>query len=171
MEWEFIGIDSDEELLNMAIQRSNSWQRKVSFLIMDLELDASRISPGNLTLAFNIFPYIENLDLFIKTLSQRTPRGTLAVRQYDGASIRFGPMPSSKRQAIETKLRIATESSKRFNHYDLDRTYSIFRKSPYQQGFYEFELFERSSPFSDEKLYFGRSNSFRTNRLIIFVHG
>ncbi|MDR1883227.1 MAG: class I SAM-dependent methyltransferase [Prevotella sp.] len=146
-ECEFIGIDSDEELLNMAVQRSNFWQRKVSFLQLDLEQEAFRIPPSDLTLAFNIFPYIRNLDSFVNILSQRTPRGTLAIRQYDGASIRFGPMPTSKRQAIEIDLRVATENSQRFYHYDLDRTYSVLRHSPYQQCSYEFELFERFSPF------------------------
>lgn len=38
-ECEFIGIDSDAELLNMAVQRSKSWKRKVSFLQLDLEQD------------------------------------------------------------------------------------------------------------------------------------
>lgn len=146
-ECEFIGIDSDEELLNMAVQRSNEWKRKVSFLQLDLEQDSVKIPPSDLTLAFNIFPYIRDLDAFLKTLSLRIPRGILAIRQYDGASIRFGPMPTSKRQEIEIDLRIATESSQKFYHYDLDRTYSALRHSSYQQCSYEFELFERSSPF------------------------
>jgi len=146
-ECEFIGIDSDEELLDIAVQRSDSWQRKVSFLKIDLEHEASLIPPCDLTLAFNIFPYIRNLDSFINALSRRIPRGTLAVRQYDGASIRFGPMPTSKRQEIEVDLRVATGSSQRFRHYDLDRTFNVLRHSLYKQCSYEFELFERSSPF------------------------
>ncbi|WP_180972942.1 class I SAM-dependent methyltransferase [Akkermansia sp.] len=149
-ECEFIGIDSDAELLNMAVQRSKSWKRKVSFLQLDLEQDLAKIPPSDLTLAFNIFPYIKDLDVFLKTLSLRIPRGTLAVRQYDGASIRFGPMPTSKRQKIELDLRIATECSQKFHHYDLDRTYNVLRHSSYQQCSYEFELFERTSPFPHE---------------------
>ncbi|RCX08677.1 methyltransferase family protein [Anaerobacterium chartisolvens] len=146
-ECEFIGIDGDEELLNMAAHRSNSWERKVSFLQLDLEHEASRIPPSDLTLAFNIFPYIDDLDSFVDALSRRVPRGTLAIRQYDGASIRFGPMPTSRRQDIEIELRISTESSQRFHHYDLDRTFNALRHSSYQQSCFEFELFERSSPF------------------------
>ena len=153
-ECEFIGIDSDEELLNIATQRSNSWQRKVSFLQLDLEDDASKIPSSDLTLAFNIFPYIRNLDSFVNALSMRVPRGTLAVRQYDGASIRFGPMPTSKRQDIEIDLRVATESSRRFHHYDMDRTFNILRNSAFQQCSYEFELFERSSPFPNDFLQY-----------------
>ena len=151
-ECEFIGIDSDDELLVIAKQRSKSWKRKTSFIRLDLEIEATQIPPSDLTLAFNIFPYIQNLDLFIKHLSQRIPRGILAIRQYDGASLRFGPMPTSKRQEIEVELRIATENSKRFRHYDLDRTFSVIHTSAYQQRDCKFELFERISPFHDDFL-------------------
>ncbi|MGN0797601.1 MAG: class I SAM-dependent methyltransferase [Christensenellales bacterium] len=147
-ECEFIGIDSDKESLDIALCRSKSWGRKVTFLQLDLEKDAILIPPSDLTLAFNIFPYINNLDGFIKILSSRVPRGMLAVRQYDGASIRFGPMKTSERQKIELDLRIATENSQKFNHYDLDRTFSVLRKSNYKLCEYGFELFERTGPFT-----------------------
>jgi len=152
IECEFIGIDSDEKLLKMAIQRSDLWKRKVSFLKLDLEQETFKIPPSDLTLAFNIFPYIKNLDQFITTLSQRVPRGRLAIRQYDGASIRFGPMLTSKRQALEIELRVATENSQKFRHYDLDRTYTALHNSDYKQCFYEFELFQRFSPFPKDFL-------------------
>ena len=147
-ECEFIGIDSDKESLNLAINRSKTWKRKVSFLQLDLEKDVLQIPSSDLTLAFNIFPYIQDLDSFIKALSSREPRGTLAVRQYDGASIRFGPMPTSERQKMEVDLRIATENSQKFHHYDLDRTFDSLRKSAYEKSEYSFELFERTSPFT-----------------------
>lgn len=149
-ECEFIGIDSDKSSLDIAIHRSQSWKRKISFLELDLEKDALLIPPSDLTLAFNIFPYINNLDWFIKILSSRVPRGTLAVRQYDGASIRFGPMKTAERQKIELDLRIATENSQKFHHYDLDRTFNALRKSAYNDSEYGFELFERTSPFADD---------------------
>jgi len=165
-ECEFIGIDSDEELLNMAIQKSKSWQRKVSFIQLDLEHEAFRIPPCDLTLAFNIFSYIRDLDSFVNTLSRRTPRGMLAVRQYDGASIRFGPMPTSKRQEIDIDIRITTESSQRFHHYDLDRTFDVLRHSSYPQCNYEFELFERSSPFPTDFLPYYKETLLWTCQLL-----
>lgn len=149
-ECEFIGIDGDEESLNLAIKKSRNWKRKVSFIQMDLEKDALQIPSADITMAFNIFPYIKDLDSFIHTLSLRTPRGMLAVRQYDGASIRFGPMSTVDRQKIELDLRIATEKSQKFRHYDLDRTFTALQKSAYECSTFEFELFERSSPFDDE---------------------
>lgn len=149
-ECEFIGIDSDEESLRIAADRSKSWDRKISFLQLDIEKEASQIPPSDLTLAFNIFPYIQDLDSFINTLSLRIPRGTLAVRQYDGASIRFGPMITAQRQKMEVNLRVATENSQKFHHYDLDRVFDSLRKSTYEHAEYGFELFERTSPFPED---------------------
>lgn len=120
---EFIGIDSDSESLSIAANKSKDWNRKSSFIQLDIEKDALNIPPSNLTLAFNIFPYIQDLDKFINVLSRRVPRGTLVIRQYDGASIRFGPMNTAMRQKMEIELRAATENSQKFHHYDLDRTF------------------------------------------------
>lgn len=147
---EFIGIDSDNESLDIAIQRSEAWERKKTFMQLDIERDVSKIPASDLTLAFNIFPYINELDAFIEALAARTPKGVLAVRQYDGASIRFGPMPTAERQKIESDLRVATENSQKFRHYDLDRTFNSLRKSSFSKKDYQFELFERSSPFKDD---------------------
>lgn len=149
-ECEFIGIDSDEESLNIAIDKSKSWSRKVSFMQLDIEKDVASIPTGDITLAFNIFSYINNIDEFLNKLASRTPRGILAVRQYDGASIRFGPMPTTIRQKIEQDLQIATGHSQKFRHYDLDRTFKALRNSPYAICDYEFELFRRISPFDQE---------------------
>lgn len=146
----FIGIDSDEEILELAKKRSRSWDRTSSFMKLDIESQASLIPPADLTLAFNIFPYIKDLDHFLKVLSNRCPCGALVVRQYDGASIRFGPMPTDKRQSIESSLRVATENSKKFRHYDLDRTYEALNNSSYKYKSYAFELFERTSPFPED---------------------
>jgi len=142
---ELIGIDSDEQSLNLASQRAEPWQRQVSFLKLDLEADAADIPAADLTLAFNIFSYIEDLNSFLTFLSRRSPRGSLVIRQYDGASIRFGPMPTTDRQQVESTLRVATNRSERFRHYDLDRAFEFMRQSSYEHGTYEFELFARTS--------------------------
>lgn len=146
-ECEFVGIDSDEEALAIAMKRSKSWKRKVSFLKLDIEKETFKIPPADLTLAFNIFPYINNLDNFINAIIEKNPNGVLAVRQYDGASIRFGPMPTYERQQIEADLRVAMESNQKFHHYDLDRVFTVLKNSAYTHMTYEFELFERISPF------------------------
>jgi SAM-dependent methyltransferase len=150
LDCEFIGIDSDVESLEIAISRSKSWSRKTSFMQLDIEKYATLIPTADLTLAFNIFPYIKDLDTFLNVLATKTPHGTLAVRQYDGASIRFGPMPTSMRQKIEQDLHLATGNSEKFRHYDLDRAFMALRNSAYKNFEYSFELFERISPFDQD---------------------
>ena len=147
---EFIGIDSDLESLEVAIARSKTWSRKTSFMKLDIEKEVELIPSADLILAFNIFPYINDLDTFLYKLAAKTPRGTLAVRQYDGASIRFGPMPTSIRQKIEQDLQVATGNSEKFRHYDMDRTFTALQNSAYDNIKYNFELFERTSPFEQE---------------------
>lgn len=147
---EFIGIDSDYESLKIAENRSKKWKRNTSFIQLDIEKDALLIPPSDLTLAFNVFPYIQDLDKFLYILSSRIPRGVLAVRQYDGAAIRFGPMATSTRQKKEIDLRVATENSQKFHHYDLDRVFDALHKSLYKNSEFNFELFERTSPFSED---------------------
>lgn len=159
-ECEFIGIDSDEESLSIAKKRSQTWNRKVSFLKLDIDKEPEKIPTADLTLAFNIFSYINNLDLFIETIARRNPHGVLAIRQYDGASIRFGPMPTYERQQIESDLRVATENNTDFRHYDMDRAYEAIQNSSYKYKNIEFELFERTSPFDVDFLpyYIGTLN-------------
>ena len=137
-ECEFIGIDNDEQSLSIAKERSKLWNRNVSFLKLDIEKEVDQIPSADLILAFNIFPYIDNLDLFIKSIFCKNKQGTLAIRQYDGASIRFGPMPTNERQQIESDLRVALENNTNFRHYDMDRVYTAIHSSPYQNKTIEF---------------------------------
>lgn len=150
LDCEIIGIDSDIQSLEIAISKSKSWSRKTSFLQLDIEKDVTSIPSADLILAFNVFPYIKDLDAFLNALNTKTPCGTLAVRQYDGASIRFGPMPTAMRQKIEQDLYVATGNSEKFRHYDLDRTFMALQNSAYKNFEYNFELFERISPFEQE---------------------
>lgn len=150
LDCEFIGIDSDIQSLEIAISRSRSWSRKTSFLQLDIEKDVISIPSADIILAFNIFPYIKDLDAFLNTLNAKIPSGILAVRQYDGASIRFGPMATAMRQKIEQDLYIAIGNSEKFRHYDLDRTFIALKRSAYKKFEYSFELFERTSPFDQE---------------------
>lgn len=150
LECEFVGIDSDGESLTLAKERASEWDRPTEFLSIDLESEANSIPAADLTLAFNVFPYIDDLAEFLAVLDRRAPRGTLAVRQYDGASIRFGPMPTAARQSIEVSLRTAVETSQQFKHYDLDRVFASLAASRYELQTTEFELFARSSPFPED---------------------
>jgi len=148
----FIGIDNNEDSLKLARSRSRTWARSVVFMNLDIEKQANLIPPADLTLAFNIFPYISDLPAFLEVLSARHPHGAVAVRQYDGAALRFGPLSTVFRQRSETELRVAVEGSRQFRHYDLDRVFSALDASSYENREYGFELFSRFSPYPDDFL-------------------
>jgi SAM-dependent methyltransferase len=153
---DFIGLDTDPDALALARQRAANWKRQVSFEECDFELDADSIPASDLTLAFNVFSYIEDLPLFLDRLASRLPRGAVAIRQYDGAGLRFGPMDTATRQSIEVSLRAAVEPSAQFRHYDMDRVYAAIARTRFKQRAVTFETFARTSPFPDDFLDYYR---------------
>lgn len=144
-ECELVGIDSDSEALALAEERSNHWQRSVQLHELDLESDAIDIGEGDIALAFNLFPYLPNPAGLVEAVAQSG--GALAVRQYDGAALRFGPMESRLRDSIEASLRASVASSGQFRHYDMDRVYTLLERAPFRNRKIAFEFFSRTAPF------------------------
>jgi len=144
----FIGIDADQASLDQAAEMAKNWGREVEFIKLDLNTQADQIPAADLTTAFNTFNYIKDLDGLLDTLAKRVPKGTLVVRQYDGASIRFGPMPTPLRQKMESALYNALAGNESFDHYDLDRSFAALERADYSDKKLHFELFERTRPFS-----------------------
>lgn len=147
---EFIGVDTDKASLDIAQSRSRDWGRETRFICANLEEETEQLPSADLILAFNVFPYIRDISQFLKELFAKSPEAILAVRQYDGASIRFGPMDTADRQTMESSLRVATESSQHFRHYDMDRTITALRELKDRHGVYSFELFARNDPFTQD---------------------
>ena len=148
----FIGVDSDPEALRTATERAKSWSRDCEFRLIDIELRPDEIPSADLILAFNIFSYVSDVDRTLNELAKRANGGTVAIRQYDGASIRFGPLDTATRQSMEVALRTAVASSQKFRHYDLDRTLDSIRHSPFENQEVEFELFQRLAPYPSDFL-------------------
>jgi SAM-dependent methyltransferase len=146
-ECEFVGVDSDEATLSQAAQRAERWQRPVTFECLDLE-SATALPDADLTLLFNVSPYLPQVDALLADLAQRG--GNVAVRQYDGAALRFGPIETQDRAMIEDALRAAVLGSGQFRHYDLDRMYTAIEQAPFRSRDVSFELFARTSPFPAE---------------------
>lgn len=145
---ELIGIDSDKSAIDEAVARSKDWSCKVSFIHCDFIKNYDEIPSADLYLAFNIFSYIEDAAFFIQNLNNKlTHNGKLAIRQYDGAAIRFGPMEQELRLNIENVLFNSVNHSAIFKHYNLDRTYEVIQNSGFKSKNVEFELFHRSSPY------------------------
>ena len=147
---EVIGVDTDEGSLAEARRRSAGWPRPVTFERLDIEAEPERVPAADMTLAFNIFPYLKAPAELLSIIADR--RGTLAVRQYDGAALRFGPMEPRRRDLIESSLRASVGSSSQFRHYDLDRAFELLAKSSFKRKELGFELFSRTAPFPEEFL-------------------
>ena len=148
---EFIGVDTDSNSIKEAEIKSKSWDRKSKFIVCDILNEAEKIPNGDLFLAFNIFSYIPNAKLFIKTIqSKMNINSKLVIRQYDGNTIRFGPMNSEDRLSMNNSLYSAIGTSQQFHHYDLDRIYSIINDSSFSEKNINFETFQRNAPFPNE---------------------
>lgn len=147
---EFIGIDSDEKTIIEAQKIAKNWKRKSTFLVDDIT-QSENIPEADLMLAFNIFPYIKEPDIFLETVRVKLAiNGRLSVRQYDGATIRFGPMEHTNRISMDNSLYASAVGTKSFHHYDLDRVFEMLQRSSYSQKKIDFELFRRIAPYPDE---------------------
>jgi SAM-dependent methyltransferase len=144
---EFVGLDCDPEALSSAQLRASHWSRETTFEQCDLTTDVDSIPSADLTLVFNLFPYLPNPQEFLTRLSKRDGHGLVAIRQYDGAALRFGPMDVGTRSAVEASLRAAVSNSREFNHYDMDAVFAAISTSPLSIEQIEFELFQRVVPF------------------------
>lgn len=152
---EFIGVDSDPDALALAEKCAYAWKRRASFELIDVDAEAGAIPEGDMTLSFNLFQYLADPAELLTTLADQ--RGTVAVRQYDGAALRFGPMDPGVRDLIERSLLAAVGTSEQFRHYDMDRVFELLSASPFSHREIDFELFTRTSPFPDEFLDYYRS--------------
>lgn len=148
---EFIGMDSDLHAIDIARKRSEKWNRKKRFIADDFSLNLEKIPVTDLILAFNIFSYLGNPEEVLLALRSRlSPNGRLVIRQFDGATIRFGPLDQKNRIEIETSLYSSVGISDQFHYYDLDRVYSILSSSSFKEKKIYFEKFEAISPYSAE---------------------
>lgn len=117
---------------------------------MDIESDRIDIPSADIALAFNVFSYLRDPSTLLGHLGARRDHGILAVRQYDGAALRFGPMDTDSRVTIEAALRASVLSRFEYRHYDMDQVFSALWASPFSARDLKFELFERTAPFPSE---------------------
>lgn len=150
-ECELIGIDIDENVISSAICKSKKWKNKSDFMCFDIESCVQNIPEADIYLAFNVFPYLNDINGFIDILYRKiTSGGFVIIRQYDGGFLRVGPMSSADRIAIDSSLHASVSGSRQFKHYDLDRVFEAINKSSFQSRSIEFELFARATPYPEE---------------------
>jgi SAM-dependent methyltransferase len=147
---EFIGVDSDGDALEIAMRRAQGWQRPCAFQQGDI---AGPFVPGDgdLYLCFNVIGYLaQPVALLDQVEARRRPGGRLVIRQYDGATMRFGPMRSVDRVRMDVSLFAGVGGSTQFRHYELDNTLQAVSAARFPSKITEFELFQRHAPFPKE---------------------
>lgn len=161
---EFIGIDADDDVLDQAAARTYDCDRSVTFERVDLNSELDAIPPADITLAFNLFSFVDDPARLIGGIAANG--SSLAIRQYDGAAIRFGPMDPDLRNSIESSLLASFASSGEPRHYDLDRLMQSLATSPFAKRETQFELFARAAPFPEDFLaYYTGMMSWTLSRL------
>ena len=144
----FIGVDADSEAISEASRKAATWKRESQFLQIDIAKDNKSIPSADMYLAFNIFPYLSDIVLFIDVLKRKlNPGGCIVIRQYDGSMLRIGPMSPVVRTEIDLSLQAAVLNSEQFRHYDLDRVFKAIYATVHEKIDIEFEVFNRVTPY------------------------
>jgi len=144
----YIGFDSDPHSLEIAASKAMSWNRRWDYSLKDLGSENFKCPEADLIIAFNVFPYLDNANALLTSLRKALrPGGLLVIRQYDGALLRFGPLDQRKRSSIENSLQSSLLASQKFSHFDLDRIYKLISLSDFDSKKYEFETYQRYSPY------------------------
>lgn len=145
---EFVGIDADPQALALAHKRARRWDRKSKFLRCDLVADLASLPSADMVLAFNMLPYLPNALEMLEHLREKASR--IIIRQYDGDTMRIGPMPPDERHSIDRALHAALGKHGDPSHYDLDRAFHLIHASTLAIESLDFELTRRCAPFSSE---------------------
>lgn len=147
-ECKFIGVDLDKDSLNEAKKRASDWKRECEWVQLDINQNPEKIPPADLALIFNFSSYIENLDIFFSNLSYERGFKKIALRQFAGDEIKFGPLNINEQTAIALSLKDSIGESQQIRYFDMDRLIESTSKSGREVVFREFELFQDFSPFN-----------------------
>jgi SAM-dependent methyltransferase len=145
-----IGVDSDADSLDSARQLARGWNRDADFMLCDIAAAYQEIPAADLMLAFNVIPYLPNFSELLSYWHRQRTTERLVIRQYDGATIRFGPLCPEDRFAIDSSLHASLETSSEFDHYALDRTYEVIHRSDFSVESLSFDVIQRRAPFPAE---------------------
>lgn len=144
----FIGVDLDEKSLEEAKKRSMCWERECEWVQLDINKSPDKIPSADLALVFNFSSYIENLETFFSFVSQERGFKKIALRQFAGHEIKFGPFSIDDHTSIDLSLKDSIGESKQIRYYDMDRLIESASKTGRKINFQEFELFQDFSPFN-----------------------
>ncbi|QIL45601.1 class I SAM-dependent methyltransferase [Vagococcus coleopterorum] len=143
----FIGVDSDKSSLETAEQISQSWGRECEWIQLDINTHPEKIPVADMALIFNFSSYVDDLDMLLSYISKERGFKQLALRQFAGHEIKFGPFENDDQTAIDLSLKDAIGNSEQIRYYDMDRLIQAAATTNRQVLFKEFELFQDFSPF------------------------
>lgn len=144
----FIGVDLDPSSLNEARKRSSNWERECEWKAIDINKEPEAIPVADLALIFNFSSYIEDLELFFSSISQERGFKGIALRQFAGDEIKFGPFNPNEHEAIASSLKNSIGSSNQIRYYDMDRLIEVALKTGRTPLIRDFELYKSFSPFT-----------------------
>lgn len=145
----FIGVDFDEDSLKEAESRAKDWNRDCEWISTDINKDAEKIPKADLALIFNFSSYIDDLDYILSLLSKERGFKEIALRQFAGDEIKFGPFAPAIHTLIDQSIKNSIGGSKQIRYFDMDRLISAANSSKRVVTFNDFELFKAFSPFDD----------------------
>lgn len=148
-ECKFIGVDLDKSSLEEAKKRSEKWSRESEWLEIDINKEPEKIPPADLALIFNFSSYIENLDRFFAIISPEKGFNKIALRQFAGDEIKFGPFTINEQSSIDFSIKNSIGGSKQIRYFDMNRMIESASKLGRVTKFREFELFQEFSPFKN----------------------
>lgn len=145
----FIGVDFDINSLKEAESRAKDWNRDCEWISLNVNKDAEKIPKADLALIFNFSSYIEDLDSFLAILSKERGFKEIALRQFAGDEIKFGPFAPTIHTQIDQSIKNSIGSSRQIRYFDMDRLISAANSSKRTVTLNNFELFKAFSPFDN----------------------
>lgn len=146
-----IGVDVDSNAIELLKEKFAKWDRETCYIQCDLDKDIESLPKVDIILIFNIFCFFEDPLLILNKLKNKlNDGGKIIIRQYDGGTMRFGPMEEELRQNLNSSIYSAVSGSKQFNHYDIDRIINIIHKSNFENIQMEFETIQKFYPYTKE---------------------
>ncbi len=147
---ELIGVDIDDSYIKILEEKFKTWKRNGYSIKCNLDNEVDKLPKVDVILLFNILCFFKNpIELLNKLKSKLNKNGKIIIRQYDGELLRFGPMEETLRQEMNLSVYSSLTGSKQFDHYNMDKTFSVINNSDYNSKIIEFETIQKCSPYSN----------------------
>lgn len=146
----FIGVDIDKKSLEEAKKRAANWDRNCEWLVLDINKEPEKIPSADLALIFNFSSYVDDLEILFSNISPEKGFKSIALRQFAGDEIKFGPFIPEVHTAIDLSIKDSIGNSNQIRYFDMDRLINIVSSSKRKIIFQDFELFRAFSPFKDK---------------------